>query len=193
VGPGCRTGPEESSILRFRVPSGGRDHFVNRLLTGVTTAHSKLMRRAVTLLELIAVIAIMAIFVAVAASRIGPQTIRNFGARADARRLAADVLQARRRSIATGENHYLAFDVSAGRASGYTLYRRSASQGNVAVDEAYVFPSDVVVTTSSSQLELTFEGAALAAYRIELTGPGQTWQVDVVPVTGTAVVTQTAP
>ena len=154
---------------------------------------SKSTPRAVTLLELIAVIAIMAIFVAVAASRIGPETIRDFAARADAHRLAADLLQARRRSIATGENHYLAFATSGGRAIGYTLYRRSASQGNVAVDEAYEFPSDVVVTTSSSQLEFTFEGAALAAYQIVLTGPGQTWQVDVVPATGTASVTQTVP
>ena len=155
--------------------------------------HCKSTRRAVTVLELIAVIAIMGIFAAVAVSRIGPQTIRNFGARADAGRLAADILQARRRSIATGENHYLAFAVSGGRASGYTLYRRSSLQGNVAVDEAYVFPPDVVVTTSGSEVEFTFEGAALAAYQVDLTGPGQTWRVDVVPATGTAVVTQTAP
>ena len=159
----------------------------------MTIPRCKSMRRAITLLELIAVLAIMAIFVTVAVSRIGPETIRDFGARADARRLAGDILQARRRSIATGENHYLAFAASGGRASGYTLYRRSSSQGNVAVDEAYVFPSDVVVTTSGSQLEFTFEGAALAAYQIELTGPGQTWRVDVLPATGTAVVTQTAP
>jgi prepilin-type N-terminal cleavage/methylation domain-containing protein len=83
-------------------------------------SHSKSMRRAITLLELIAVIAVMAIFATLAASRIGPETIRDFDARADARRLAADILQARRRSIATGENHYLAFVVSSGRATGYT-------------------------------------------------------------------------
>ena len=158
----------------------------------MTTTRSKSMRRAVTLLELIAVVAIMAIFVAVAASRIGPETIRDFSARADARRLAADILQARRRSIATGENHYLAFATSGGRTSGYTLYRRSSSRGNVAVDEAYEFPPDVMVKTSSSSVEFTFEGTAMAASQIVLTGPGQTWRVDVVPATGTALVTQTS-
>ncbi len=152
----------------------------------------KSMPRAITLLELLAVIAVMAIFVTVAASRLGPEMIQDFGARADAHRLAADVLQARRRSISTGENHYLAFTVDAGRVSGYTLYRRGSS-GNVAVDEPHEFPVDVVVTTSVSEVEFTFEGAALVAYQVVLTGPGQTWRVGVVPATGTAVVTQTAP
>ena len=190
----CRTGtPARQSTIDGQECPSYVLRFCSRTCERVLMPRSKSTPRAVTLLELIAVIAIMAIFVAVAASRIGPETIRDFAARADAHRLAADLLQARRRSIATGENHYLAFATSGGRAIGYTLYRRSASQGNVAVDEAYEFPSDVVVTTSSSQLEFTFEGAALAAYQIVLTGPGQTWQVDVVPATGTASVTQTVP
>ena len=156
-------------------------------------ARSKSTPRAITLLELLAVIAIMAVFVTVAASRLGPETIGNFGARADAHRLAADILQARRRSIATGDEHYLDFTVSGGRVSGYTLYRKAQSQGKVAVDEPHEFPVDVVVSTSAPKVRFTFEGAAAAAYQIVLTGPGQTWRVDVVPATGTTVVTQTAP
>jgi len=155
--------------------------------------HSKSTPRAITLLELLAVIAIMAVFVTVAASRLGPEMIHDFGARADARRLAGDILQARRRSIATGEEHYLEFAVSNGRVSGYTLYRKAKSQGKVAVDEPHEFPADVAVSTSAPKVRFTFEGAALAAYQIVLTGPGQTWRVDVVPATGTAVVNQTAP
>ncbi len=41
--------------------------------------------------------------------------------------------------------------------------------------------------------EFEFEGGTLAAYQIILTGAEQTWQIDVIPVTGTATVTQTAP
>ncbi len=149
-------------------------------------------RQAVTLLELIAVVAILGIFAVVAISRIGPGTLYNFGARADARRLAVDLLQARRGSIATGENHYLAFTVVGGEATGYALFRRKAG-GDVAVDTPHEFPGNVVVTTSHADAEFTFEGAALAAYQIELTGPEQTWQVDVVPVTGAIDVLQTAP
>ena len=149
-------------------------------------------RRAVTLLELVAVVAILGCFMVVAISRIGPGTLRNFGARADARRLAVDLLQSRRRSIATGENHYLAFAVVGGEATGYTLYRRKAG-GDIAADSPHEFPGNVVVTVSHDDAEFTFEGAALAAYQIVLTGPEQTWQVDVVPVTGAVDVLQTAP
>jgi prepilin-type N-terminal cleavage/methylation domain-containing protein len=152
-------------------------------------------RRAVTLLELLAVIVILGIFVAVAASRIGPDTFQNFGARAGVRRLAVDLLQARRRSIASGENHYLAFTTSGGRVSGYTLYRRSAAGGNIAVDEPYEFPGDLVVVVSNNEtaVEFTFEGTSLSAYRITLTAPEQAWQIDVVPATGSTRVSQTAP
>lgn len=159
---------------------------------GATKARTRMTRRAVTLLELVAVVAILGIFMLVAISRIGPGTLANVGARADARRLAVDLLQARRRSIATGENHYLAFAVVGGKATGYTLYRRKAG-GDVAVDSPHEFPGNVVVTTSDAAAEFTFEGAALAAYRITLTGPQQTWQVDVIPVTGAVDVLRTAP
>ncbi len=149
-------------------------------------------RRAVTLLELIAVAMILGIFAVVAVSRIGPGTLVNVGAGADARRLAVDLLQARRRSIATGENHYLGFAVSGGEATGYTLCRRAAG-GDVAVDSPHTFPGNLVVANSHTYAEFNFEGAALAAYQVTLTGPEQTWQVDVVPVTGAIDVVQTAP
>ena len=145
-----------------------------------------------TLLELIAVVAILGLFMLVAISRIGPGTLTNFGAQADARRLAFDLLQARRRSISTGDNHYLAFTMVGGEATGYTLYRRSGS-GDTAVDSPHMFSSNLIVTTSAADAEFTFEGTALAAYQIELTGPEQTWEVNVVPVTGSVDVLQTTP
>lgn len=150
-------------------------------------------RRGTTLLELIAVVAILAILVTVAVARIGPNALQNFGARADARRVMADLHQARRRSIATGENHYLAFVSAGGRVTGYTLYRRSASEGDIAVDSPHEFPDGVVVSTSHPMAEFSFEGGALASYQITLVGPDQTWQVDVVPVTGMAEASQTYP
>ena len=142
-------------------------------------------------MELLAVVIILGVFAAVAASRLGPGTVVNVGARTHAQRLAVDLLQAKRRSIATGENHYLAFTTGGGGSvTGYTLYRRSVSQGNVAVDEPYQFPSDVVVWVSHNEAEFTFEGSALASYQVSLAGPEQTWQVDVVPTTGLARVAE---
>jgi len=150
-------------------------------------------RRAMTLPELLAVVTILGIFLSVASARMGLGTLLDYGARADARRLAVDLHQARRRSIATGENHYLAFNTVGGEATGYTLYRRSAASGDVVADVTHEFPSNVVASISHPNAEFSFEGAGLAAYRITLTGAAQTWQIDVVPVTGAISVSQTAP
>ena len=144
-------------------------------------------RPAVTLLEMVIVVAIMGILALVAVSRLGHETFHNYGARAAAKRLALDLSQARRRSIATGEDHYLSFTPGgAGTVTGYGLYRRDGGGAGVGVEEPREFPGEVIVTASHVEAEFNFEGSALAAYQITLTGPGQTWQVDVVPATGTA-------
>jgi len=152
----------------------------------MASRHRSRSRRGVTLAELLAVVVIMAILAGIAISRIGPDTQRNFSARADARRVSLALLQAQRRAILTGHNHYLNFTLNAGLATGFTLYERDPSLGNVAVDVPYQFPVGLAVTVSHAQTEFTFDGSALAAYQITLTGPNQVWRVDVVPVTGTA-------
>ncbi len=147
-------------------------------------------RRAVTLLELIAVVTILGIFAVVALSSIGTATLGNLGARADARRVAVDLLQTRRRSIVEGENHYLAFTPSAAAATGYTVYRRTGS-GDVAVAEAHEFPRHVVVSSTDSEIEFTFEGGCLTESDIDLSGQDHTWNVHVSLATGSVTVTQT--
>ncbi len=135
------------------------------------------------------VLTLLAIFTAVAASRLGPLPRMNFAANADARRLALDMMQARRRAIATGDNHYLEFTSSGGQVTGYTLYRRLGG-GAQAVDAARTFPHQETVTVSHAQAEFNFEGAALAAYQVTFTGPDRTWRLTVVPVTGAVRVTE---
>jgi prepilin-type N-terminal cleavage/methylation domain-containing protein len=142
------------------------------------------------LLELLVVLTLIGIFAAVAAARLGPSPLQNFGAGADARRLALDLVQARRRAIATGDNHYLEFASIGGNVVGYTLYRRLSGGGVQAVDAYRTFAQQETVTASHVQAEFDFEGAALAAYQITFTGPGRTWQVSVVPATGAARVTE---
>jgi hypothetical protein len=135
-------------------------------------------------LELLAVLALLGIFAAVAAARLGPAPLKNFASHADARRLALDLLQARRRAIATGDNHYLEFTSSGGQTTGYTLYRRLSGGGTQAVDAPREFSHQETVTASHSQAEFNFEGAALAAYQVTFTGPDRAWRVTVVPATG---------
>ncbi|MEX2559276.1 MAG: prepilin-type N-terminal cleavage/methylation domain-containing protein [Pirellulales bacterium] len=141
-------------------------------------------RGGVTLLELAAVLALIAIFVALAAARLGPLPMGNHRAAADARRLALDLLQAQRRAIATGDNHYLEFAMNGPKALGYTIYQRNSGGGVTAVDAARTFPASVTVTPSHSVEEFNFEGSALAAYQITLSGPNREWRVSVVPLSG---------
>jgi Tfp pilus assembly protein FimT len=145
-------------------------------------------RPGATLLELAAVLGLIAIFVALAAARLGPLTMGNHRAAADARRLALDLLQAQRRAIATGDNHYVEFDMSGPNALAYTLYQRNSGGGATAVDAERTFPASLIVTPSHSAAEFNFEGSALAAYQVTLSGADRNWRVTVVPLTGTVQV-----
>ena len=104
--------------------------------------------------------------------------------------MASDLIQARRRAIATGDNHYVEFTTSGGAATGYTLYQRVGGGGVQAVDEYRAFVQQETVNVSHSQAEFDFEGAALAAYQITFSGPDRTAQVTVVPVTGAVRVSE---
>src|SRR6187401_3795698 len=82
-------------------------------------------RRAMTLYELIAVVFIVGIVSAMAVTRYSTTTLADIGATGFARRVSLDCAQARRRAIATGNNHLLRFTLSGGNATQYGLYRRS--------------------------------------------------------------------
>jgi Tfp pilus assembly protein FimT len=144
----------------------------------------------VTLLELLVVLTLLAVFTAVAIARIGVNPLKNFASQSDARRLASDLIQARRRAISTGDNHYVEFITSGGVATSYTVYRRLDGGSVQAVDASRSFVQQETVSVSHSQAEFDFEGAALAAYQITFTGPDRTAQVTVVPVTGAVRVSE---
>src|SRR3981189_1848184 len=84
-------------------------------------------RRAMTLFELIAVVFIIGIVSAMAVTRYSTTTLADIGATGFARRASPECAQARRRAIATGDNHLLRFTLSGGNATQYGLYRRSGA------------------------------------------------------------------
>ena len=147
-------------------------------------------RLGYSLLEVIAVLALIGILAASAVVRLTPESISNFGAKTDARRVAVDLLQARRRAIATGDNHLLGLTYDSGVIVGYTVQKRLADSSTVDVDTLRRFPDGVTVAVAPSAPEFTFEGAALAAYTITLTAPDRTWQVTVAQATGAAQVAE---
>ncbi|MEX2310606.1 MAG: GspH/FimT family pseudopilin [Pirellulales bacterium] len=140
-----------------------------------------------TLLELAAVVFIIGLLGVMAATRYGNSTIADTDAQGFARRLTHDCSQARRRAIATGDNHLVRFTVSGGQASQYALYRRVGGSPNL-VDQAHPVPANVTVTTSATDVEFTFTGEALASYTVTIQAPDRTWTVTVPQATGKAFV-----
>ncbi|MBN1851765.1 MAG: type II secretion system protein [Pirellulales bacterium] len=147
------------------------------------------VRRALTLLELTFVVAVLGLFATMAVTRFGHDAIANTGARGFARKLALDMLQAQRRAISTGDNHYVQFVSSDGAIESSTLFRCGAS-GDTAVDSERTVPKHVTVTTSHMRCEYAFEGSALADYFVTVSGPDRSWQIQVTPATGNVRVTE---
>ncbi len=123
--------------------------------------------------------------------RFGFSTVDNLSGEGFARKLALDLVQARRRTIATGDNHYLQLSPAAAGFTSYMMYRR-ASGGDVVVEQTRTRPSGVTASATHATLEFDFDGASLAAYSISVVAPNRTWTVSTVMATGT-VQTATTP
>ena len=147
-----------------------------------------LARRAMTLFEIIAVTCIIGIVATMAVTRYAPNTIADVGAQGFSRRVAFDCLQARRRAIATGDNHLLRFTLSGGKATQYAVYRKVSGVPTL-VDDVHAVPANVTVTTGGvTDVEFQFTGEALASYTVTVTAPDRTRTVTVLQATGKAFV-----
>jgi prepilin-type N-terminal cleavage/methylation domain-containing protein len=145
-------------------------------------------RRAMTLLELSAVVVIVGLVGVMAVTRYSATTISDVGANGFARQIALDCSHARRLAIATGYNHLLRFTLSGTGATQYMLYRRQGAT-TTAVDEVHAVPAGVTVTTGGvTDMEFTFVGEALASYTVSVQAPDRTWTITVPQVTGKAFV-----
>ena len=145
-------------------------------------------RRAMTLLEMAAVVFILGLLGVAAATRYGGGAIAEVGAQGVVKRLALDCLQARRRAISSGDNHFVRFTLAGGAATQYAVYRNQAGV-DVRVDELRAIPADVTVATGGTvDVSFNFTGEALAAYNITVAGPERTWTLTVPQATGKAFV-----
>jgi len=155
-------------------------------------ARRKTLRRAMSLLELTIVVAILGFLSVASITKFGHSALGNSGAEGFARKLSLAQVHARRSTISTGDNHYLQMTTSGGNATSYALFRR-ASGGNTQVDETRSVPQGVTVTSSATTLEFDFEGAALGAYTVDIAGPHRSWRVSTVILTGAVRVVETTP
>jgi type II secretory pathway pseudopilin PulG len=139
-----------------------------------------------TLFELIAVVMIIGLVSVMAATRFSNTTLADIGAQGFSRRVALDCSQARRRAIATGDNHLLRFTFSGGNATQYALYRKVSGVATL-VDDIHAVPENVTVTTGGvTDVEFQFTGEALASYTITVTAPDRNRTVTIPQVTGRA-------
>ncbi|MEQ8211069.1 MAG: hypothetical protein RH917_14680 [Lacipirellulaceae bacterium] len=148
--------------------------------------------RAFSFLEVIAVVTLIGIVSLAAISRFGHSSLENLSAEGYARLLQRDLMQARQRTVATGDNHYLSLTTIGGEVTTYTMWRR-ASGGDVAVDQARTTPTGLTVTASHTTLEFDFDGSALASYVVTAAGPDRSWQVSAIPATGLCQVADVSP
>ena len=146
-------------------------------------------RRAMSLLELTAVVAILGLVTAASITRYGHSGVGNGGAEGFARNLALSLVHARRSTIATGDNHFLGLTSSGGNVTSYALIRRTGG-GDAQVDETRTVPLDVTVNSVDSELEFDFDGSALGSYSISVAGPDRSWSVSVVMLSGAALVSE---
>jgi prepilin-type N-terminal cleavage/methylation domain-containing protein len=141
-----------------------------------------------SLLELIAVVAILGIMACMTYAMMTTDVLGNHGADATARQLALDLELARREAIATGINHWLQLSVSGGQVTAYQIYRTNGGS-SIAVDTLRAIPEHVTVTISpsgSTTPAFTFEGQAASTFTFTLAGASRTWQVAVTAATGRA-------
>jgi Tfp pilus assembly protein FimT len=137
-----------------------------------------------TLFELIAVTFIIGIVSLMAVTRYSTTTLADIGATGYARRLSLDCAQARRRAIATGNNHLIRFTLVSGNATQYGVYSHVGGTYTL-VDDVHAVPANVTVTTGgATDVEFQFTGEALASYTVNITSPDRTKTVTVTQVTG---------
>ena len=147
------------------------------------------IRNGITLLELIATISIIAIISIAGIASFKGSAQSDYGAQAEAKKLALELLQAKRRAISTGDNHYIALNSSGGNIVSYQLFRRTGG-GDVAVEDLKSIEGNLTISTTATPIEFDFEGQSLATATVTFAGPNRTWQIEVIATTGTARVSE---
>lgn len=137
--------------------------------------------RAMTLIELIAVVTIIGILSSVVLMRLGGGSFGRPSVHAFSRQLSVDLRYTRSMAITQKVNHYLGFD-----STGYTIFRRDSP--DVVVNPRQPLPKGVEGSISDWNFEFEPSGAALAGYWANLSSSGVTYRVEVILVTGTTTV-----
>lgn len=136
-----------------------------------------------SLLELLAVIALMGVFATAIMSRYGRDLLGNTGVRSKARELSYSLLQAQRTAIKTGVPHGVMFRGSTSQVDSWAVMRFDSNGTQTLVDEIAPLAADYKLSVTSDRIVFDFEGNGTSELNATLTGPERSWQVSVLPLT----------
>ncbi len=143
-----------------------------------------LQRRGMSLLELLAVVALMGVFTAAVASRFGRDILGDVGVRGEARKLSLGMLEAKRCAVRTGDQHGIQLYGSTSDVTSWAVVRVHDDGSRTVVDGPFVVERDFTVKADRSELLFDFEGHAQSAFNANLVGPHRQWAIQIFPLTG---------
>lgn len=141
-------------------------------------------RHGFSLLELLAVLAILGMLAAAAIGTFAGTAATEAGAKAQAVVLASQLRQARRMAIATGDNHRVHITETS-----YVIQRRWPDDSLTDVDSVHQVPSGVGIYPTD--IEFTFEGAALSGGWVSVEGESVAFSVVVYAESGSVRIEET--
>lgn len=144
------------------------------------------LRAGFSLLELIAVVAIVGLLAAAGAVRLTPGMQGNLSAGSDAFRVLFAMREARAAAISTGDPHTVRLLQTDGAIRGYQIEQDSGG-GPLIVDGPFDLSADVTITTSGGDPTFNFLGEATVAPVLTFQGPNRTERITIVGPTGWGV------
>lgn len=136
-----------------------------------------------TLIEALAVMALVALILGTAAVRLSPGLVGVARNQSVAYRLAADMRFAQSEAITAAANHYLLFTDNGSKLTSYAVFRVEDGS-DVQVEATRRIPDDVALTSDDTRAEFETTGSALANYAYNVATPDTTREVSVVLSTG---------
>ncbi len=140
-------------------------------------------RYGVSLLELLAVLTLMGIMAAAAASRFDRSILGDTGVRSGARALSLGILQAQRAAIRTGDAHGIVFYGAKSNVSSWAVVRVMGNGARELVDGPYTIPGDYRVQVDTDEILFDFEGNGESTLLVDLIGPHRSWRISLFPLT----------
>ncbi len=146
--------------------------------------------RGFSLMEVIVTLSLMAALAMISSRGLPVSALSSVANKSSAQTAKLELSRVRRMAIISGRPHGVQFRKRAGHVIGYEVFRRETSGRILTVENLLEFSSEVAVDSDRAAIEFTSEGSAVQSARIVFKSSKRSWRIDVVPVTGSAMLTE---